>query len=35
MIKLRVNGEIQEIAIDDYVPVNELSQPLFSSPYQS
>jgi hypothetical protein len=31
-VKLRINGFIQEILIDDYIPVNKAEKPLFCQP---
>lgn len=31
-VKLRVNGTIKEILIDDYIPVNKSGKPLFCQP---
>lgn len=31
-IQLRIDGVIQEIVIDDYIPVNTEGQPLFCQP---
>lgn len=34
-INLRVNSEIKEILIDDFVPVHENGTPLFTKPHQN
>jgi hypothetical protein len=34
-VRLRIDGVIEEIVVDDYVPVNETGQPIFTPPYQS
>ena len=31
-MQVRVNGEVEEVVVDDYVPVNELGEPLFCQP---
>ncbi len=31
-VDMRVDGEVREIIVDDYVPVNEFGQPLFCQP---
>jgi hypothetical protein len=34
-VLLRVNAEVQEIIIDDYVPVNDDGFPIFAKPYKN
>ena len=34
-VALKIDGEITEILVDDYVPVNNNGEPLFSQPYKN
>jgi calpain-15 len=31
-VVMRINGELEEVVVDDFVPVNEHGQPLFCQP---
>jgi hypothetical protein len=32
---MRFKGEIEEVVIDDYVPVNDSGRPIFAQPFEN
>ena len=34
-VMLRINGELQQIVVDDFIPVNEDGHPFFCQPYRN
>ena len=33
-ITMRIHGELEEVLVDDFIPVNEEGQPIFCQPYK-
>ena len=34
-VMMRINGELEEIVVDDFIPVNDQGQPFFCQPYRN